>query len=643
MLTLTINQKNILIPVDFSMQLTWKSPMCDFEKIPSGYGLGISIPESEFTRSIFGHPERFSKYRDGNDQKFPGFEVRFSGVLLMAGTLKINGYSNGKYEAVIIDQVGELGEKERERDILEIERFGESTVFENKSMYDPDIDPYCCFPIRNTAFFTERGHVIKTWRMVTDPEDPNNQIREYYEIELLSHLFQVYPLVASNVNALNTDGTVKMNAYDIEIHREDPVGYVNVVSPFFFLNHIMEESLKDSGFFLNSTNYLKTHVALKNLVIYNNFDITQQTFSLLSPESPYYIGDSIKKWTNEGDLASLGYGIGYYRRKYNENNVYANRHLPKMKVGDMLLSTQNLFNVCFHFLPNNTINVHSREAIIKSSSMDLDQYFIGYWAIGEKKNVALKFTREYDSDDLLFAERFTDLSDRRKDLKIGIRIYAWSELATKVPNPEVNEIRYIETEQKYVEYKWITQSFMNPVTKAEKTYDVLGWEEISIGFQNGWFQFGREEVEEIKTNWSTTYRISGYPEVNQQGNMSGWMSKNYKFGPRLLFYQPYNNMNRGNNYYNLSVGNNLTMEYEPTGDSWVRSILPTFWRHWNYFWANRLAVSGEFDLPVNVLRHLIWNICQKYRTREGEFIIEEMSCEIFVDVIGTTKIKGFKI
>ena len=44
MLSLTLNGNNIPLSVDFSMQLTWKSPVCDFEKIPAGYGLGISFP-----------------------------------------------------------------------------------------------------------------------------------------------------------------------------------------------------------------------------------------------------------------------------------------------------------------------------------------------------------------------------------------------------------------------------------------------------------------------------------------------------------------------------------------------------------------------------------------------------------------------
>lgn len=103
------------------------------------------------------------------------------------------------------------------------------------------------------------------------------------------------------------------------------------------------------------------------------------------------------------------------------------------------------------------------------------------------------------------------------------------------------------------------------------------------------------------------------------------------FSPRLLIYA---GNNQGGNETDT-----FSLDYEKTG----KGILPTFWKYWNPFWANRLEVSGSFDFPVNVLRHLIYNICNKYRTREGEFLIGEMSCDIYVDRIGETEIKGFKV
>lgn len=647
MLTLTLLGQPIPVSLDFSMQLTWKSPVTAFDKIPSGYGLGMSFPINEYTRALFGNPERFAKYRAGNDQKFPGFEVRFSGVLLMSGTLSITGASHstgsggggGNYEASLIDQVGVLGEKEQERDILDILQWYQIYGFDNKSLYDPDEDEYCCFPIRNTGFFKDKGLIIEDKRMVTDPNNANHTIEEKYDVELLTYLFELDANVKSKVNALNEDGTIQLNEASLNLYANPHVGSINVVTPFFFLNNIIGKVLKASDFYITDENYLKTHPALKNLCIYNPYDITAQTFQVAA----FIIGSY---YENEGQVRSRGLQIEAYIRQYYSPLVVLNNHLPKMKVGDLLLSTQNLLNVCFHILPNNTVNVFSRESILSGEAIDLEKYFFGNWDIGMKMNVALKFVREHDDKDMIFSERFTDLSDRKTDIKASV--LNWDAL-DDVSDPDTGEIRYLETEKIYAEYKWISQSIDDLVTKKAQTVDVLGWEEISIGFQNGWYKYGREEVEEIKTSWSTTHGDYFLPEVNQLGNMKAWKSKAQSFSPRLLFYQPDNQdgKQRGNNYSNGfmlddQLHSAITMEYENAG-LFQTSILFEFWKNWNPFWANRLPVTGTFDLPVNVLQYIVYNICQKYRTREGEFLIDEMSCTLYIDHISETTVKGFKV
>ena len=299
-----------------------------------------------------------------------------------------------------------------------------------------------------------------------------------------------------------------------------------------------------------------------------------------------------------------------------------------MKVGDLILSTQNLANVCFHFLPDHTVNILSREKLLNGQAIDLDLYFLNVWEIGEQKNVALKFVRDHDSNDLVFAERFNDLSDRKADIKPPVS--DWTGLWA-IDSPSEGEIRLMKSSNTFYEYKWITQEKVNGATMASDTTDVLGWEEISIGLQNGWHEYGREEVEEIKSSWSSCYGNDQLTLVNQQGNMNTWKAKAQAFSPRLL-------INYGNNAGGTQNAN-FSFEYEKENTG----ILPVYWKNWNRFWSNRLSVSGDFDLPVNVLRHVIYNICSKYRTREGEFLIEEMSCELFVDRIGTTQIKGFKV
>jgi hypothetical protein len=118
MLTLSLKNNIIPLPADFSMELVVNSPFARFDAIPFSYSVDVSIPINEYTAPILGHPDRFTKRRLINDQKFPGFEVRFDGVLLLAGTLKINGIQNGSYDCTIIDPSGVLSEEQQNKSIV---------------------------------------------------------------------------------------------------------------------------------------------------------------------------------------------------------------------------------------------------------------------------------------------------------------------------------------------------------------------------------------------------------------------------------------------------------------------------------------------------------------------------------------------
>lgn len=646
MLTLTINGNVIPIPENFSMRLTWKSPVCDFEKIPAGYGLGLSLPINEHTRTLFGNPERFTKYRNGNDQKFPGFEVRFSGCLLMSGTLSIIGVSKDAYDANLIDQVGILSEKEQERDILEISKFAEELEFDNKAVYDPDTDPYCLFPIANQSFFDGKGVMINRTVSVPDPNRPGKTTNETYELELMSFLFN--KSVQGIINKKETDGSTKLMQSTINLRNLEQkdntyeTGNVSVVTPMFFLNYVILQTLKFNGYHIIQ-NKLADDSVLKKICIYNNYDITDMNFSQTGEiigiaYKPDIAGDLIWLDTNGAEITtsiknSISIKIFSYIRWIENLKVIPKNSLPKIKVAELLLSTQNLFNVCYHFLPNNTINVFSRDDIISGVATDLNDYFLGVWTIGANKNVALKFVREHDNGDLFFSGEYTDLSDRRNDILDPVEDYAQLSL---IANAHEGDIRFVSSVNAFYEYKWITNSETDTQTLDSSYYDTFGWEKVSIGLQNGYYLYGREEVEEIKSSWSSTWGIdNGFGQmatVRQQGNLNAWKSTRQVFSPRLLI-QDIDGSNGSNETSELSF------EYEKKDIG----ILAKYWKFWNPFWANRLPITGDFDLPVNILWYLIRNICDKCRTREGEFLIEEMSCEIYVDRIGVTEIKGYKV
>ena len=291
MLTLDLAGKYLPVPRNFSMKLTYKSPVCDFGKVPTGYSLDFSFPIDDFYSALFGNPHRYAKYRATNDQKFPDFHVRFDGVLLMSGTLTIVNSASGKYECSLIDQVGVLGEKEQERSIIDIPFFSQPQTFVNKSQYTPDADAYCCFPITNKNFFRDKGLVVELNRKVPDTNDPGKLVDEKYDTELLTHLFARTQTVilgqqyGSRVNSPIADGTT-INQFNSDITLTDPLNRndgipvnskVSVISPFFFLNYVIKKSLLDKDFHIG-INFMNTVAALKNLAIYNTFDITNATF-----------------------------------------------------------------------------------------------------------------------------------------------------------------------------------------------------------------------------------------------------------------------------------------------------------------------------------------------------------------------------
>jgi hypothetical protein len=119
--------------------------------------------------------------------------------------------------------------------------------------------------------------------------------------------------------------------------------------------------------------------------------------------------------------------------------------------------------------------------------------------------------------------------------------------------------------------------------------------------------------------------------VRQKGNTNAWKDAKTDFSPRLLIQH-----SGTSGAHELD---DFSFEYEKQGIG----ILPSYWKNWNRFWANRLPVAASFDLPVSVLRYMIENICQKYRTREGEFLIEEMRTSVSVHTLKATQIKGYKV
>jgi hypothetical protein len=102
------------------------------------------------------------------------------------------------------------------------------------------------------------------------------------------------------------------------------------------------------------------------------------------------------------------------------------------------------------------------------------------------------------------------------------------------------------------------------------------------------------------------------------------------FTPRLLFYLANNTAKHETD--NISID----WEKQTTG------LIAKRWPKWARFWCQRQPVSREAALPLNIIDYVTRNITNKFRAREGEFIIEQMETEFSLNSIGASKITGYK-
>ncbi len=634
MLGYYINNKALSLNPETSVKIIYYNPACYFDEIPGDVAMGIELDANETNRALLGNPERFEKYTVKNEREFTGFEIRFSGKLLFAGTLVIQTSNDESYSGWCRNNVGNLGKEHREKFIYDIPAFMQLITFENKANYNPLTDPYGCPTIFNPDFFKDKGHMVDLTKLVYNPDyvdltfwnrfTGNKQekpfLEEPYQTEALTEAFR--KSCAYFVNTLAPDNKVYTIGSTALITQMEKDLFVNVLSPMLFLNFILTMLLRDAHFYIDK-NAIAEHEDLKKLILYNNFDITHIDFLTKT------IYESIPVIT-EGDyiipaITTIVDTIREISRTYDAKFIYRDL-LPKVKLKDFLISIQNLLNVCFHFHTNGKVDIVDRESIIDSVPIDINSFLLGKWNMGEKKDVTLKFTFSHDDNDSMFSEKWTDIDDRRLNEGDPVETYAGLE---NITNPVYGEIRYIIQSNTYVEYAWTIEPKIDPITGNETPINVVGWKHLSTGFQNGFFNRNKNEEEEIKTEFSTLY--SGQmTHTLQKGNMETAKLAYENFSPRLMFYL-------GNNQAK-SETDNIALDWEKKD----KGLLTTRWSKWNRFWCQRQPVSRSAALSLNMIDYITRNITNKFSSREGNFIIETMETEFSIDTIGETKISGYK-
>lgn len=585
MLTIHRSGRQIVTDREMSVKLEWINPVCFFDGIKGDVGLGLDFANNEYTRAEFSNPERYEKLAGTNNSRLPDIELRFRGMLLQRGTMVVTSADKEKIASWLQSDLGTLGVNQRDKNLSEMD-WPTGQVFENKTTYDPSTDDYSCPSVKNPVFWEGKG------RNIPDPDNENETINR------LTSLFK-------------TNKQYFVNKIISETGLVDTSGEACVVSPYLYLNYAISEMLRINNFFVDPTDNPLADQFF-SILLYNNFNIFKQTFTVEQVELGYwdYNTNEFVVYNTVG-ITSMAWSLEPFN--------YADL-VPKIQLKEFILSIQNWLNVVLHFRNDNTVKVVNRNLIPDADAFNLDEYFVGHWNIGERKNVSLKFIQELDDNDDL-NEDWHDLSDRRADFHDPV---ATHDALLAVIDPALGDLRLVIDEDKIYEYKWAVFSSTDE-NLYDTQSDVLEWTFVSI-MPQPYFYGTSEEIEEIKTTASTLPKLQGgiVPQTKQKGNVASarslWADYSLRCIPAGLLA--------------LNDGLRFDSEY---------GLFIQRWENWARFWCQRLPVEGEFNLPLNVLQYVINNITQPFSTRHGKFIIETMSCDFQGDQMGVVQIKGYKV
>jgi hypothetical protein len=614
MLTIDINKNYFALDTKFSIRISGVNPACQMDKIRSEAGLGINIPVNEINRGLLGAPERFSKYFPAGDPglKFPGCSIRFGGALQLSGSLVVIKATSESYECWLQSDLGVMGEELQNKKINEFDWPTAQDFNRTEQAWFPDNFDYGVIQFRNPGFWEGKGKEI-------------NQNISYLDENGVLQTKQEMRGVMSESHFKNFDWKIN-NYIRTELLITQSTGCV--ISPFLYLGYIMRKSLQLNNFYVKRNDFQDSTYEegffslpfFKSLQIYNNYNI-------LSPVYSDPISETFRSWDfdlqefKEYSWKQITGFTGFEIKPFDYASL-----LPKISFKDFLLSIQNTLNFIFRFRNDMCVDIIDRNAILTQSTIDINEYRINEFAMGERKNVTLKFLPSYDEDDSKFSD-FEDLSDRASDFADAVDTYA--DLIA-ISNPDFGELRLVNDENKIYEYKWTVKAQVDALQR-EIQYDVLGWELVSVGPQP--FLFGtmpeREEIQSsigpLQIKESETILNAFNYDVMQKGNLSAMRSTWEDFSFRLIDGRV--------------VGNT------PKCLFWdgPRGLFKNRWETWANFWKTRHPFEADFQLPLNVLVYINENITSPFRTDEGAFIIDEMETEFGLNVIGKTKIKGYKI
>lgn len=604
MITATLNSKPLYLPRTFSFEHVRQGQMPVKNEISGDYVPEISLPDVPINRELLGHPQRFS-IAGYAAREFPGFQLRVNGSLKIAGTLVVREYSKGAFQCYVIGLVGELGKRQREKSIRKFATMQQKVLFNRKASYDPATDLYCTPEIRNNNFFGNFGRSA-TVNINGEPVETTTMNKWFYQT------------TGFVVNKNEATGVMRpISSFDPRIINQNVA--ITVISPYMFLFRTIELLLAEEGYVL-FRNDLTENNDLKNIIIYNNFDITETTYLTLGE---YADANNVylHRRVNRSRIRNLVRMMG--------SRVKFANLLPEMNLNELLLSMQNLFNVIVSVDNFSRMYFVDRESIFETPPQDLDKYFVGEWGIGEKKNIAIRFKIEKDDTDEATSENDFDPAERLGDFIEPVKTIEDLPGSDEngEPSVEIGTLCLVKSTGNVYEFQ---------IYNDDEFADIQGFSEVTLGWvvvgnitSYEYFNLSAGlEIEDIESSFGTLVEDGDMPFTSQPGSGESKFEFQKAFKGRLLFY------NGGAQCSNQT--DNYSMSFRgPNG------FVAKRWPKTAEWWCHRQPVNCTMRLPESVLN--TFDINQKKRTRHGEFIIEKMVTKYTHDGTGETQIEGYKV
>ncbi len=592
MITVKANGVPLDLNKDYKIEIKKHSQLFSFDKIMGDMVVDITFPETDNNRSILLDPNNFALVRDSKE--FENSTIECNGNILLRGTIVLNEGFSASFRGAI----GNLSAKQSDMYISDLDL--PVRTFINASSYDDSTIDYCAPTIINNLFF---DGVSKSQPSRIDVD--GNEIQETLLQKKHANNFYLInsPAFAGNVDN-NLDELIFF-ASDINTYK------LTVVSPFMFLFNATKHIFSAYDYFIRE-NEISTISELRRLCIYNNCDLNIMT----SDTSEIIQGKELKDGTlwvfQKFDVYSAAREMGTFT---------INKLLPDIKLSEYILGIQNLLNVVFAFRDDNYIDIIDREKVFDAEPVDISEYQIGNWVLGEQKNVTLKFEQKHDENDEFFSVYYKDLSKRLDDFADDLNTIDDLEFTT---GSFLGELRRVKENNAI--YEWNFTVDQNAITGLEK--QIYSWKFISNDFQPGFINYSSEQNEEKVETCFSTLAGDTIPIAQQPGKCSLRMSSEAPFSPRLLFYK--GGLSCSNETDNYSLRFN--------GD---KGLLQKRWHVFGNWWATRQKVTGKFHLPQSVLQTI--DINKPVKSADGTVLIDEMITQYSHAGPLVTQIVGYRV